>query len=190
MQIRSLDHGHSATTRQLRRLDSSDDSAGKSLGSNASKQQEINAGIDATLARTYAEVPGSRGLMARAQGILVFPKVLQGGRTLGGEYGVGALRVGGSTRDYYNLVLVLPDIQAGVESTAVVFLFMTEHALNTFESRQGWLVSGDTSVEMLKMGANGTIGTLAKPVGVIVLTNAGLMVNLSPQGMKISPVSI
>jgi hypothetical protein len=43
---------------------------------------------------------------------------------------------------------------------------------------------------MLKMGANGTIGTLAKPVGVIVLTNAGLMVNLSPQGMKILPISI
>ncbi|WAS56540.1 hypothetical protein MK974_25975 [Burkholderia ambifaria] len=171
-----------------RQLDSSDDSAGKSLGSNASKQQEINAGIDATLARTYAQVPGSRGLVAGARGILVFPRVLQAGDIVGAVYGEGALRLGRSTRDYYNLVAVSPGIQA--ESTAFVFLFMTEHALNTFESRQFWAVSADPSVALLKIGANGTIGTLAKPVGVIVLTNAGLMGDLSPQGMKISPISI
>jgi lipid-binding SYLF domain-containing protein len=161
---------------------------GESPGSTASKQRDINAGVDATLSRMYQQVPGSRELVSRARGVLVFPRVVQAGFIVGGEYGEGALRTGGTTQGYYDLVAGSFGLQAGAQSKAVIFLFMTDDALNTFEQRQGWSVGGDASVALLKMGANGAVDTTSatKPVQVIVMTNAGLMADLSLQGMKIT----
>jgi lipid-binding SYLF domain-containing protein len=170
----------------------SGNATGQSPGSSQSKQREIDAGVDATLSRMYAQVPGSRELVARARGVLVFPKVIQAGAVVGGEYGEGALRTGGATRGYYSLVSGSFGLQLGAQSKAVIFLFVTQDALQTFQSRQGWSVGGDASVALLKMGANGAIDTTSasKPVQVIILTNAGIMGNLSLQGMKISPLKI
>jgi lipid-binding SYLF domain-containing protein len=164
----------------------------ESPGSSASKRQAIDANVDATLSRMYAQVPGSRELVSRARGVLVFPKILQAGFVVGGQYGEGALRAGGTTAGYYNLVSGSLGLQAGAQSKAIVFLFMTEDALNAFRSRQGWSVGGDASVALLKMGANGAVDTTTatKPVQVIVLTNAGLMADLSLQGTKVSPMKI
>jgi lipid-binding SYLF domain-containing protein len=164
----------------------------QSPGSTSSKRQEINSGVDAALSRMYAQVPGSRDLVSRARGVLVFPKVLQAGFVVGGEFGEGALRTGGTTQGYYNLISGSFGLQAGAQSKTVVFLFMTDDALKAFQQRQGWSVGGDASVALLKMGANGAVDTTTatKPVQVIVMTNAGLMGNLSLQGMKISRINL
>ncbi|HEY3539779.1 MAG: BPSL1445 family SYLF domain-containing lipoprotein [Trinickia sp.] len=164
----------------------------QSPGSTSSKRQEINSGVDAALSRMYAQVPGSRDLVSRARGVLVFPKVLQAGFVVGGEFGEGALRTGGTTQGYYNLVSGSFGLQAGAQSKTVVFLFMTDDALKAFQQRQGWSVGGDASVALLKMGANGAVDTTTatKPVQVIVMTNAGLMGDLSLQGMKISRINL
>jgi lipid-binding SYLF domain-containing protein len=165
---------------------------GETAGSNQSKRQEINAAVDATLSRLYAEVPGSRELVGKAHGTLVFPRVLQAGLVVGGEYGEGALRVRGETVGYYNTVSGSLGLQAGAQSKAVIFLFMTEDALTSFRSRDGWSAGGDASVAVLKMGANGTVDstTATKPVQVIILTNAGLMGNLSVEGTKVTRMNI
>jgi len=164
----------------------------QSPGSTSSKRQEINSGVDAALSRMYAQVHGSRDLVSRARGVLVFPKVLQAGFVVGGEFGEGALRTGGTTQGYYNLVSGSFGLQAGAQSKTVVFLFMTDDALKVFQQRQGWSVGGDASVALLKMGANGAVDTTTatKPVQVIVMTNAGLMGDLSLQGMKISRINL
>jgi lipid-binding SYLF domain-containing protein len=164
----------------------------QSPGSTSSKRQEINSGVDAALSRMYAQVPGSRDLVSRARGVLVFPKVLQAGFVVGGEFGEGALRTGGTTQGYYNLVSGSFGLLAGAQSKSVVFLFMTDDALKAFQQRQGWSVGGDASVALLKMGANGAVDTTTatKPVQVIVMTNAGLMGDLSLQGMKISRINL
>jgi lipid-binding SYLF domain-containing protein len=165
---------------------------GQSPGSTEAKRQALRADANATLSRMYAQVPGSRELVQRARGVLVFPKVAQAGFIVGGEYGEGTLQAGGTTRGYYNLVAGSLGLQAGAQSKAVIFLFMTNDALNKFlENRQGWSVGGDASVALLKVGANGAIDTTTatKPVQVIVLTNVGVMADLSLQGMKISPIN-
>lgn len=64
---------------------------------NASKRQAIDASVDATLSRLYSTVKGSRELVAKSRGVLVFPDVIQAGFIVGGQTGNGALRVGGST---------------------------------------------------------------------------------------------
>ncbi|MEA3092044.1 MAG: hypothetical protein QOJ04_3386, partial [Caballeronia sp.] len=43
---------------------------------------------------------GSRELVGKARGVLVFPSVIQAGFWIGGQYGEGALRVGGQTTGY------------------------------------------------------------------------------------------
>jgi lipid-binding SYLF domain-containing protein len=163
-----------------------------SAATNASKRQAIDASVDATLSRLYSTVPGSRELAGKARGILVFPDVIQAGLIIGGQSGNGALRVGGSTIGYYNTSSVSVGLQAGAQSKAIVFLFMTQDAFDKFRNSEGWSAGGDASVALVKMGANGAIDTTTAtaPVEVIVLTNAGLMGDVSINGTKVSKLAI
>jgi hypothetical protein len=83
-------------------------------------------------------------------------------------------------------------LQAGAQSKAVIFLFMTHDALSKFRNSKGWSVGGEGSVALLKVGANGAIDTTTAtaPVQAIVLTNAGLMGDVSLSGTKVSRLKI
>lgn len=159
---------------------------------NASRAQSINADVDATLSRLYQTVPGSRELVSKARGILVFPRVIQAGIGVGGEHGDGALRVGGSTVGFYSTSSASVGATLGVQSKAVIYLFMTEDALAKFRNSSGWSAGGDASVALVKVGANGSIDTTTatKPVQVFVLTNSGLIGDLSLGGTKITKLDL
>ena len=159
---------------------------------NAAKRRSIDAKVQGTVSRLYSIVKGSRELVAKANGVLVFPSVLQAGFVVGGQYGEGALRVGGRSVGYYSTVSGSFGFQAGAQSKAVIFLFMTRDALASFRNSQGWSAGGEGSVALVKVGANGAIDTTtaAAPVEVIVLTNAGLMGDVSLSGTKVSRLNI
>ncbi|AOK61371.1 YSC84-related protein [Burkholderia ubonensis] len=158
----------------------------------ASKRESIDASVNATLSRLYSTVPGSRELVAKSRGILVFPNVLQAGLIVGGQSGNGALRVGGSTIGYYNTSSLSVGLQAGAQSKAIVFLFMTQDALDSFRKKDGWSAGADASVAVVKVGANGAVdtNTATAPVQVLVLTNAGLMGDLSVNGTKVTKLNL
>lgn len=158
----------------------------------SSKRRSIDAKVQGTLSRLYATVKGSRELAAKASGVLVFPSVLQAGFVVGGQYGEGALRVGGKSVGYYSTVSGSFGFQAGAQSKAIIFLFMTHDALNSFRNSKGWSVGGEGSVALVKVGANGAIDTTTAtaPVEVIVLTNAGLMGDVSLSGTKVSRLKV
>lgn len=160
--------------------------------SNASRAQAITSDVDATLSRLYQTVPGSRELVGKARGILVFPRVIQAGIGVGGEHGDGALRVGGSTVGFYSTSSASVGATLGVQSKSVIYLFMTEDALAKFRNSSGWSAGGDASVALVKVGANGTIDTTTatKPVQVFVLTNSGLIGDLSLGGTKITRLNL
>lgn len=167
-------------------------SADSSSSGNASKRASIDSAVNSTLDRMYASVKGSRELVSKARGVLVFPSVLQAGFVVGGEYGEGALRVGGRTQGYYNTITGSFGLQIGAQSKAVIFLFMTQEALDQFSKLDGWTAGADASVAVVKIGANGAIDTnsVTKPVEVIVMTNAGLMANLNIEGTKVTRLKI
>ncbi len=127
-----------------------------------------------------------------ASGVLVFPSVLAAGFGIGGQYGEGALRVHNVTAGYYNLASLSVGLQIGAQSKAIVFLFMTQEVLDKFRKSEGWAVGVDASVAVLKVGANGRIDVTSAtgPVLAFVLTNAGLMANLTLEGTKISRLKI
>ncbi|MEX3949558.1 YSC84-related protein [Paraburkholderia sp. EG287B] len=160
--------------------------------SNAAKRHEIDAKVNETLSRLFETVSGSKELVGKANGVLVFPSVIKAGFVAGGEYGQGALRIGGKSVGYYSTAAASFGLQAGAQSKAVIFLFMTHDALNSFRNSKGWSVGGEGSVALVKVGANGQIDTTTAtaPVQAIVMTNAGLMGDVSLSGAKISRLKI
>jgi len=167
--------------------------AGSNVGSDpAAKRRSLNTDADATLGRLYDTAHSSRQFVGRAKGVLVFPSVIAAGFWVGGQYGEGVLRVNGATAGYYSTTSASVGLQIGAQSKAIIFLFMTQSALDQFRSSNGWSAGGDASVALLKVGANGDIdtNTAQAPIEAIVLTNSGLMANLSLEGTKVSRLDL
>lgn len=160
-------------------------------GPHTGKRQEIDASVNATLSRLSSTIPGSSELLNKARGVLVFPSVLAAGLGIGGEYGEGALRVNGKNVDYYSTASASFGLQIGAQSKAVVFLFMTQEALEKFQNSKGWTAGVDASVAVIKAGVNGDIdlNTITQPVNVFVMTNKGLMANLTVEGTKVTKLN-
>ena len=169
----------------------SNSGAQKTAG-DSDERRSIDADVDATIQRLYATVRGSRELVGKSRGVLVFPSVIQAGFVVGAQYGKGALRVGGGTVGYYSTTSASVGLQAGAQSKSLIFLFMTQDALDKFRSSDGWSAGADASVALVKMGANGTVDTTTAtaPVEVFILTNAGLMADVSLAGTKVSRLKI
>jgi lipid-binding SYLF domain-containing protein len=159
---------------------------------NAATRREIDAGVDETLARLYRSVKGSRELIGKSRGLLVFPDVTGAGIVVGGEYGRGALRVDGRTLGYFTTMGGSFGAQIGAQSRAIVYAFMTRASLDRFKRSSGWSAGADATVALVKMGANGKIdtSTAVNPIEAFVMTNAGLMAGVSLEGTKVSRLDI
>jgi lipid-binding SYLF domain-containing protein len=164
--------------------------AGSHAGKAASARQ-IDSEVNATLDRLYRHVPGGSELAARAAAILVFPTVIKAGVGIGGEYGEGALRIGGSTAGYYDTIAASFGFQLGAQARSVIIMFMTPGALAGFRRAHGWKVGVDGSVAIITVGAGASIDSenITSPVVGIILDTQGLMYNLTLEGSKISRIS-
>lgn len=167
-------------------------SSGKSDTTDALKRQQIDAGVDSTMSRLYTTVPGAQELVTKARGVLAFPSVVKAAFIAGAAYGEGSLRVGGITSGYYSTAAASFGFQAGAQSTAIVYLFMTQEALDKFRNSAGWSVGGDVQVSLVKLGANGTLDTrtATAPVLAFVMTNTGLMADASLSGAKVTKLNL
>lgn len=156
----------------------------------AEQKAAIDQAADATMATLFSSVKGSQELASKARAILVFPKVYAAGLGVGGEYGEGALRVAGNTVGYFKTTSLSFGFQAGAQSKALVYLFMTQNALDEFRKSKGWTAGADASVALVKVGANGTIDTQSvdNAVNAFALTNGGLMAAATLNGSKISRI--
>jgi lipid-binding SYLF domain-containing protein len=154
------------------------------------ERRDIDQGYRDALDRLYETTPGSRELVAKAAGVLIFPKAVSAGFVVGGEYGNGELRVNDRFAGYYRTTTGSVGWQIGAQSRALVFLFMTQDSLRKFREGQGWSVGGDASVALLKIGANGQVDASVAnaPTVAFVMTNAGLMANLTLEGTKVTRV--
>ena len=152
----------------------------------------IDREVDATLSRLYSTVPGTREMVQRAAGVLVFPSVVGGSFVVGAEYGRGALREGGRTTGYYSTTAGSVGLQGGGQSKAVVYVFNTQEALQKFKSSKGWTAGADATVAVGKVGANGSVDTqtVQQPVSSFILTNVGLEAGASVGAAKINHISL
>ena len=156
----------------------------------AASAEEINLKADATLERFYKEVGSGKSFVENAEAVLVFPSVIKAGIGIGGEYGEGALRIDGKTVEYYSTAAGSFGFQLGVQSKAVILVFLDKAALDKFRNSAGWEAGVDGSVSLIKIGAGGSIDTtnLKDPVVAFVLSNKGLMYNLTLEGSKFTKI--
>lgn len=163
-----------------------------SEASGPSARAALDRNVDSTLARLYTTVPGSRELVQRSAGVLVFPSVVGGGFVVGAEYGRGALREGGRSTGYYSTTEGSIGFQAGGQSKAVIYVFNTVDALQKFKNSNGWTAGADATVAVGKVGANGSVDTqtVQQPVASFVLTNVGLEVGAAVGAAKIQRVNL
>jgi lipid-binding SYLF domain-containing protein len=159
--------------------------------SEAASAHEINTGVQATLDKFFYKISGARELANKAVGMLVFPSVVKAGMGIGGEYGEGALLIGGQTADYYNTVAASVGFQLGVQERSVIIMFMTDSALSQFRKTAGWKVGVDGSVAIVTVGVGGSIDSnkITSPVVGFILDPKGLMYNLTLEGSKITRIS-
>ena len=156
----------------------------------AASAEEIDIKVDATLAEFKQEVTGGAEFLTKAKGVLVFPDVIKAGLVIGGEYGTGALRVGGKSVQYYNIASASFGFQIGAQQYAIVMVFLDDQALKNFRDSQGWEAGVDGSVAVAEWGAGKDITTqnFKDPIVGFVLGNKGLMAGISLEGSKISKI--
>jgi lipid-binding SYLF domain-containing protein len=157
----------------------------------ADTAQEIESGVSACLHRFYNQIKGGREMAAMAEGVLVMPDVLKVGLIIGGEYGQGALRVGGKTVSYYNLASGSVGLQIGGQAKDFVILFMTDEALKQFQAGNGWEVGVDGNVALVHVGGGERLDLIRMndPIIGFVFDVKGLMVDVSLKGAKFSKIA-
>lgn len=147
---------------------------------------EIDTTADAVIQELYASQPAAQALGTKAAGILIFPRILQGGIGVGGELGEGVLRRAGQAEQYYRITSVSVGFQLGGQAKTEVIMFMTEEALNDFVNSDGWEAGVDGSIAVIEFGVGREIDTnsIRDPIIAFVFDNKGLMYNLSLEGSK------
>ena len=154
----------------------------------AASKEELDANVREATAQLYKLSSAAKDLADRSLGMLVFPKVTKGGIGIGGEYGEGALIVGGKTVDYYSVAAGSIGFQLGLQQKSQVILFMTQKELDKFQKSDGWKAGVDGSVALATLGAGGQVDTetAKKPIIGFIFSNKGLMYNLTFEGSKLT----
>jgi len=151
--------------------------------------KEIEASVDAAL-KLFEQVKGGKELLQKAKGVLVLPGVFKAGLIVGGEYGEGALRIGGRTVDYYSIAAGSFGLQIGGQKKNVIICFMEEGALKSFRASAGWKVGADGSVAAINVGAGASVDTtqVNETIVSVIFGQRGLMANATVEGAKLTRI--
>lgn len=156
----------------------------------AASAQEIDIKVDAALERFKEEVMGSDKFLEKAKAVLIFPEVIKVGFGIGGEYGEGALRINNKTVEYYSTAAASIGFQLGAQIKTVILVFLDNTELKRFRNSSGWEAGVDGSVAILEYGAGKDINTIniEDPIVGFVISNKGLMYNLTLEGSKLTKI--
>jgi len=150
--------------------------------------REIDASVEVALERFDRQVEGAKEFAKSAKGLLVLQRVYKSAFIVGGEYGEGALRIGGKTVGYYNIVSGSFGFQIGAQAKDIIIAFMTDEVLNNFRASKGWEAGLDGNVALFTVGAGerADTRTLKDPIVGFVFDVKGLMADISLKGAKIT----
>jgi len=148
--------------------------------------EEVDASVDAAMERFYKQVKDAAEVVQQAKGLLILPNVKKGALIVGGEYGQGALRIGGKTVEYYSMMSGSIGLQIGGQAKDIIIAFMSSEALKKFRESKGWEAGVDGNVALIKVGAGeSAITAMSKePISAFVFDVKGLMADMSLKGAK------
>lgn len=156
-----------------------------------SDRAAIDRDATAALADLERANPSVAELADNAVAVLIFPNITSAGFGIGGSYGTGALREGGRTTAYYNLIAASFGFQLGAQSFSQAYFFNTQEALETFRANQGFEAGVGATAVAADFGARGEISssTLQEPVVVVTWGQAGLMAGATVEGVKMTEIN-
>jgi lipid-binding SYLF domain-containing protein len=154
----------------------------------AKTAKEIDASVDVAIERFYKQVKGAENFVKASKGMLVMPNIVKGAFIVGGEYGEGALRIGGKTVDYYNTVAGSIGLQIGGQKKDIILFFMTDEALKKFRESKGWEAGVDGNVALITVGEGERLDTTTTKDQIVgfVFDAKGLIADVSLKGAKFS----
>jgi len=152
----------------------------------AKTAKEINTEVNTALKLFPQYVKGGKEFLNAAKGVLVIPNIVKAGLGVGGEYGEGAMRIGGKTVEYYSLAAGSVGFQIGAQKTNLILVFMQDEALKNFRKSSGWKAGVDGSVAFIDVGKEKSIDTIniKDPIVAFMFGQRGLMANATVEGAK------
>ena len=157
-----------------------------SIPSYAKTAKEINREVNEALTLFYKQVKGGKEFLNAGKGVLVIPNIVKAGLGVGGQYGEGALRIGGKNVEYYSIAAGSVGLQVGAEKMNLILVFTQDEALKKFRSSSGWKAGVDASVAFVDVGAEKSLDTtkMKEPIVGFVFGQKGAMAAATVEGGK------
>ena len=157
----------------------------------AKTAKEIDSEVNEALKLFSKHVKGAKEFLSAAKGVLVIPNMVKAGLGVGGQYGEGALRIGGKTVAYYSLAAGSVGIQIGAQKTNLVLVFRQDEALKKFRAGSGWKAGVDGSVALIDTGAGKSLDTMNvnDPIIAFLFGQQGLMASATIEGAKFTKLA-
>ena len=157
----------------------------------AASAAEISRDANAALQQLYASVPAAKALGAKANAILVFPKITKAGLGVGGQFGEGALFQQAKTVGYYNNAGASVGLQAGAQQFGYAMFFMNANAVAQLNKADGFEVGVGPTVVVVDEGAAKTLTTTTAKddIYAFIFGQKGLMAGVGIQGNKITKIT-
>jgi lipid-binding SYLF domain-containing protein len=155
-------------------------------GAMAKTAKEIDSEVNEALKLFPKHVKGAKEFLNTAKAVLVIPNIVKAGLGVGGEYGEGAMRIGGRTVEYYALAAGSVGLQIGAQKTNLVLVFRQDEALKKFRASPGWKAGVDGSVAFIDTGAGKSLDTMNvnDPIVAFLFGQQGLMASATVEGAK------
>jgi lipid-binding SYLF domain-containing protein len=159
--------------------------------STAKTAKEIDSETNEALKLFSKHVKGAKEFLNAAKGVVVIPNIVKAGLGVGGQYGEGALRMGGKTVAYYSLAAGSVGVQIGAQKTNLVLVFRQDEALKKFRAGSGWKAGVDGSVALIDTGAGKSLDTMNvnDPIVAFLFGQQGLMVSATIEGAKFTKLA-
>ncbi|MEE4208982.1 MAG: lipid-binding SYLF domain-containing protein [Parvularcula sp.] len=121
--------------------------------------------------------------MQNAAGVLVFPEVLKADLIVGGAGGNGVLMVDGEPAGFYDIGKASVGLQAGIDESAVIYVFETEESLADLTDGDEWEMGISAGATVIKASADARAET-GDPA-IFVFDADGLNVEFNVNALRI-----
>ena len=165
-------------------------SACSTTATSAASRADVSASSSQALNLLVRENPAAAAISRQSRAVLVFPSIVKAGLMVGGAYGEGELRRGGTTVDYYTSFTGSWGLQAGAQSYGYAVFLMNEDAVSYLERSDGWEIGVGPTVVVVNAGVaeNLSSSTLQDDAYAFIFDQKGLMAGVSIEGTKVTRV--
>jgi lipid-binding SYLF domain-containing protein len=157
---------------------------------NAEGAADLNRDSDHALQMLYKTNPVAADLAKHARAILVFPSIIKAGLIFGGAFGEGELKRGSAIDGYYNSFTGSWGLQAGAQSYGYAVFLMNDKAESYLRRSEGLEIGVGPTVVIVNEGVakNLSTSTLKDDAYAFIFNQEGLMLGVSIEGTKITPI--